>query len=157
LTAAADDDGRRRETRERGMDAKKPSKELLGLLADHDPAVVRLALALRSLVLELAPDANETVYDASYTVSDIFSFTDRWQDSFCMVATYRRHANLVFTHGARLADPGRRLRGSGKQLRHLQVRTEADLQNSDLRDFLHAAIAKARQDIQGPGDADTLP
>jgi hypothetical protein len=139
------------------MGIKKPGKELLDLLADHDPVVVRLALALRSMVLELAPDANETVYDASYTVSDIFSFTDRWQDSFCMVATYGRHVNLVFTHGSRLADPGRRLRGSGKQLRHLQVRTEADLQNSDLGDFLNAAIVKARQDIQDAGDADTLP
>jgi hypothetical protein len=151
LTTDAADDG------ERGMGIKKPGKELLDLLADHDPVVVRLALALRSLVLELAPDANETVYDASYTVSDIFSFTDRWQDSFCMVATFTRHVNLVFTHGAKLVDPGRRLRGSGKQLRHFQVRTEADLQNGDLRDFLSAAIVKAQRDIENADHADTQP
>jgi hypothetical protein len=145
------------------MGAKKPGRQLLDLLAEHDPAVVQLALGLRSLVLDLAPDANETVYDAGYTVSDIFSFTERWQDSFCMVTTYKRHVNLVFTRGARLPDPGRRLRGSGKQLRHLRVRTEDDLQNSDLRDFLDAAVARARSEdgrcdemdsSSGPGKAD---
>jgi hypothetical protein len=125
------------------MAAKRPSKELLALLADYDPAIVKLFLALRSLVVETAPAANETVYDAGYTISDVFSFTDRWQDSFCMVTIYSKHANLGFTHGASLADPERKLRGKGKQLRHLQVRTEGDLENEDLREFLNAAIAKA--------------
>jgi hypothetical protein len=125
------------------MAGKRPSKELLALLADYDPAIVKLVLALRSLVIETAPAANEIVYDAGYTISDVFSFTDRWQDSFCMITIYRKHANLGFTHGASLADRGRKLRGKGKQFRHLQVRTEDDLENEDLREFLNAAIAKA--------------
>jgi hypothetical protein len=129
------------------MATKKPNKELLELLADHEPAVVKLALALRSLVVETAPTANEIVYDAGYTISDIFSFTQRWQDSFCFIATYSKHVNLGFTHGAKLADPERRLRGKGKQLRHLQVRTEEDLQNEDLRTFLIAAIAHAQDEV----------
>jgi hypothetical protein len=73
--------------------------------------------------------------------SDAFSFNDRWQDSFCMVVVYTKHVNLMFTHGAKLPDPDRRLRGSGKQIRHLQVKSEDDLQNEVLRHFLNAAIA----------------
>jgi hypothetical protein len=128
------------------MAAKKPSKELLALLADRDAAVVELYLGLRALVLKVAPAARETVYDAGYTVSDIFSFTDRWQDSFCMISCHARHVNLVFTWGARLADPERKLQGKGKQMRHLQVRTAEELQGEDLRHFLAAAITRAQQE-----------
>ena len=134
------------------MSAKSPEKELLALLRRYDRAVVDLALALRSVVLDAAPSANETVYDAGYTVSDVFSFTDRWQDSFCMVTTYSKHVNLMFTHGAKLADPGRRLRGKGKQFRHLQLKTRADLDSGDLRHFLDAAIAKAHTHLAGAGE-----
>src|SRR5262245_53238441 len=103
------------------MGAQKPSKELTALLAKRDTAVIERYLGLRSLPLNVAPAARETVDDAGYTVSDIFSFTDRWQDSFCMVSCHARHVNLVFTWGARLPDPERRLQGKGKQMRHLQV------------------------------------
>jgi hypothetical protein len=135
------------------MAKQKPEKELLALIADHDPGIVQLALDLRSMILDAAPDARETVYDARYTISDIFSFTERWQDSFCMVAVYSKHVSLVFTHGARLPDPHRLLRGSGKQLRHLQARTEDDLQNDALRHFLEAAIARAREELPSADDS----
>jgi hypothetical protein len=126
---------------------KKPESELLALLRKHDATVVDLALGLRSIVLEAAPSANETVYDAGYTISDAFSFSDRWQDSFCMVTVYSKHVNLMFTHGARLSDPKRQLRGSGKQIRHLQVRTREDLDSEVLHHFLAAAIAQSQADL----------
>jgi hypothetical protein len=130
------------------MAAKKPSKELLDLLAEHDPSVVELYLALRSLIVETAPSAKETVYQASYTISDIFSFTDRWQDSFCFVTIHSKHANLGFSQGARLKDPYRKLEGKGNQMRHIKVKSLEDLQNEDLRHFLNAAITLAQEEIQ---------
>jgi hypothetical protein len=134
------------------VSAKDPEKELLAQLRRYDPAVVDLALGLRSVVLDAAPSANETVYDAGYTVSDVFSFTERWQDSFCMVTTYSKHVNLMFTHGAKLADPRRRLRGKGKQFRHLQVKSREDLDSEVLRHFLDAAIAQAQTELKRSGD-----
>ncbi len=128
------------------MAAKNAEQQLRTLLAKHDPDIVHLVLSLRSLVREVAPDANEIVYDAGYTVSDIFSFTDRWQDSFCYIAPFSKHVNLGFTWGAKLPDPGRRLRGKGKQMRHLQVRSDDDIESDDLRTLLEAAIAKGRLD-----------
>jgi hypothetical protein len=136
------------------MAVTKPERELRALLAERDPAVVHLALSLRSVVIDAAPTANEIVYDAGYAISDIFTFTDRWQDSFCYVATYRKHVNLGFSHGASLPDPARRLRGKGKQMRHLQVRTEDDLRDEMLRHFLDAAIAQAQNDGIRSGEGD---
>ncbi len=132
------------------MSVRKPGKELLALLAERDPAVAQLALALRALVLEEAPTARETVYDAGYTVAVHFSFTDRWQDAFCYVAVYARHVNLGFNRGADLPDPERRLKGTGKRMRHLTVRTEDDLRQQYVRDLLDAARAKAEQ-AERPG------
>jgi hypothetical protein len=126
------------------MATKKPGKELLELLGEHDAAVVELYLELSSLVVKLTPEANEIVYDAGYTVTDAYSFNERWQDSFCMITIHRKHVNLGLTHGAALADPERRLRGKGKQYRHIQVRTADDLKSEDLLHFLNAAIEHAR-------------
>jgi hypothetical protein len=128
------------------MARRRERSELAELLADHDPAVVALALALRSLILEEAPSANETAYDAGYAVSSFFSFTGKWTEAFCYVAAYARHVNLGFNRGADLPDPDRRLRGTGKQLRHLKIKTEDDLQKVYLKDLLRAAIAR----VQGP-------
>jgi hypothetical protein len=132
------------------VSVRKPGKELLALLAERDPAVAKLALALRALILERAPAARETVYDAGYTVAVHFSLTDRWQDAFCYVAVYSRHVNLGFNRGAELPDPGRRLRGTGKRMRHLKVRTEDDLREQFLRDLVDATTAKAEQ-AERPG------
>jgi hypothetical protein len=125
------------------MGARKPSKELQTLLAEYDPAIRNLASGLRSLVLELAPTAKETVYDAGYAVSVHFSFTDRWQDGFCMVVIYNRHVNLGFHRGAALPDPEKRLKGKGKFMRHVRVQSEADLQEASVRELLRVAIEHA--------------
>jgi hypothetical protein len=121
---------------------RKPSNELETLLAEYDPAIRKLALALRSLVVEEAPTATEIVYDAGYAVSIIFSFTERWQDGFCMVVVYTKHVNLGFHRGAELPDPDKRLQGTGKLVRHLKVKREADPQMPHLRDFLRRALER---------------
>jgi hypothetical protein len=134
------------------MAAKEPDRELLALLADHDPAVRARALALRSLVVEEAPTATEIVYDAGYAVSIAFSFTERWQDGFCMVVVYTKHVNLGFHRGAELLDPARRLKGTGKKMRHIKIKTDEDLTTQDdLREFVRRAIALAI--APGPGGA----
>ena len=130
------------------MASGKPSKELQALLAECDPAVAKLALRLRSLVVGESSTATEIVFDAGYAISIMFSFTDRWQDAFCHIAVYSRHVNLAFNQGAKLPDPDHRLKGSGKQLRHIQVRTEEHLQNKDLLDFLRLAIEHSRATLE---------
>lgn len=125
------------------MPTGKPGNKLAELIADREPAVVELALALRSVILELAPTASETVYDAGYAVSSFFSFTGRWTEAFCYVGVYARHVNLGFNRGAELPDPDRRLRGTGKKMRHLKIKTEADLEKTYLKDLIRAALARA--------------
>lgn len=122
---------------------RPPSPTLLGYLASRDPHVSRLALALREIVLEEAPEAIESVFNG-YAVAIAFSFTGKpLKDGFCHIAVYRSHVNLGFNRGAGLPDPNRVLEGSGKMIRHIPVRTQADLDHPYIRRYLHMAVELA--------------
>jgi len=113
---------------------------LLGYLASYDPNVSRLALAVREVVLEEAPDAVESIFKGYATVIG-FSFTGKpLKDGFCHVVTYSSYVNLGFNRGALLPDPNRLLAGSGKLIRHITIRNERDLDRQVIRRFLQAAI-----------------
>src|ERR1051326_2753973 len=98
--------------------ARPPERVLLSYLASYDPHVARLALALREVVLEEAPEAIESIFKG-YAVAIGFSFTGKpMKDGFCHIATYSTHVNLGFNRGALLSDPNGVLAGTGKMIRH---------------------------------------
>src|SRR5579871_3047203 len=101
------------------MSARPPDPRLLDFLSAYDPAIAQLALAVRELVLDAAPNAIESIYDAYSAVSIGFSFNGRLKDTFCHVATYAKYVNLGFNRGATLSDPQRVLQGTGKAVRHV--------------------------------------
>ena len=53
---------------------RSPDPQLLGFLTAYDPTIADLALALRTIILEEAPDASEYIYQV-YTVAIWFGFT----------------------------------------------------------------------------------
>jgi hypothetical protein len=113
--------------------------ELLELLQRHDPAVQRLALRARDLVWrEMKPKA-ECAYDARYAVSVGFGASTKMGDWVVYVAAYRKHVNIGFIHGAELEDPAGILRGDGKQMRHVQIKTPEDLNSAPLAALLKRA------------------
>lgn len=122
---------------------RPPDLTLLGYLASYDPHVSRLALAVREVVLEEAPEAVESVVKG-YAVAIGFSFTGKpMKDGFCHVVTYSSYVNLGFNRGALLADPSGALAGTGKLIRHITIRNEEGLNRPVVRRFLQAAIEQA--------------
>lgn len=120
--------------------ARPPDRLLLNYLAPFDPQVASLALALREVVLEEAPEAIESLVNG-YAVAIGFSFTGKpMKDGFCHVVTYRNCVNLGFNRGALLADAEGILEGSGKLIRHLRINNHDDLDRPLVRRFLRAAI-----------------
>ncbi len=118
---------------------RKPSPQLLELLADCSPGVTDLALALRELVLTEAPEAEEILYSV-YAQVIVFRLPRRKRGAFCNVAAYSHHVNLVFYYGAQLPDPQGVLKGSGKQMRHIRFDSPDDLGRGFLRTCIRAAI-----------------
>lgn len=125
---------------------RQPDRRLLNFLAAYDPRIANLALALREIVLEEAPEAIESHVNG-YAVAIGFSFTGKpLKDGFCHVVTYQNCVNLGFNRGALLDDPDKVLEGSGKLIRHLRVHDPDELDRPLLRRFLRAAI----QQVNGP-------
>jgi hypothetical protein len=119
---------------------RPPRRDLLQFLSPYDKPIAELALAVRAMLLEQAPSAIETMYDAYNAVSLGYSFTGRLKDGFCHVAVYSGHVNLGFNRGADLPDPRGVLEGSGKQMRHIRIQRRDDLAMPWLRRYVRAAI-----------------
>jgi hypothetical protein len=120
--------------------ARLPDRQLPSYLASYDPHISNLALTLREVVLEEAPDAIESIVKG-YAVTIGFSFTGKpLKDGFCHIVTYSNHVNLGFNRGALLHDPNGVLQGTGKLIRHITIRKENELDRPFLRRYLQAAI-----------------
>lgn len=128
---------------------RPPDRRLLNSLSRYDPRISTLALALREVVLEEAPQAIESLVDG-YAVAIGFSFTGKpMKDGFCHVVAYPNCVNLGFNRGALLADPDRVLEGSGKLIRHIRIENHEDLDRPLVRRFLRLAI----EQVGGPSHA----
>jgi hypothetical protein len=128
--------------------ARPPDRKLLGYLAAYDPHVSSLALALREIVLEEAPEAIESLAKG-YAVAIGFSFTGKpMKDGFCHVVAYSTHVNLGFNRGAGLPDPSQILKGTGKSIRHITIRNHDELESPAIRRYLQAAIEQAPRQLK---------
>ena len=129
---------------------RPPDPQLLGFLAAYDPAIADMALALREIVLEEAPDASESVYQV-YTVAIWFGYSGKMKDMFCYIATNAKHVNLGFPRGTSLPDPNRVLEGDGKTMRHIKFKSERDLERPFVRRYIQAAMEQVGPPARGTG------
>lgn len=96
----------------------KPSS-VAEYVAQVDADVRPLFRAVRAFVRKHAPELDERLY---------MGVPSYWGDAGLLyLADHSRHVNLGFTHGARLADRDRLLEGTGKNLRHVKIRSKEDL------------------------------
>jgi len=127
-----------------------PPKQLLEFLKPFDRSIQDLALTLRTTVLaELAP-CHENIYDAYNAVAIGYGPTDRLKDGICHIAVYAKHVNLGFNRGAQLSDPQRILKGTGKNIRHVTIKTPDDLANPQIREYLRRAREHSASNIERP-------
>ena len=103
---------------------------------------------------EMAP-CHENIYDAYSAVAIGYGFSDRLRDGVFHIAVYSKHVNLGFNNGATLDDPLGILEGAGKQIRHIPIRTPADLARPEVRSYVRRAKQLAIDDARKLGE--TLP
>jgi hypothetical protein len=118
---------------------RPPEPQLLAFLAAYDRNISELALALREIVLEEAPDASESIYQ-TYTVAIWFGFSGKMKDMFCYISTHAGHVNLGFPRGVSLPDPNRVLEGDGKTMRHIKFKSHPDVERPFVPRYIQAAM-----------------
>jgi Domain of unknown function (DU1801) len=127
-------------------------RALVKFLKPYDPAIQDLALALRSLLLEEMAPCHENIYDAYSAVAIGYGWSERLSDGVFHIAVYTNHVNLGFNDGATLPDPLSILEGNGKQIRHLRIKTPADLARAEVRSYVRRALKTARDDARKLGE-----
>jgi len=123
---------------------RPPDPQLIGFLEAYGPHIMDLALALREMILEEAPDASESIYQV-YTVAIWFGFSGKMKDMFCYIATNARHVNLGFPRGASLPDPHGVLEGEGKTMRHIKLASLRDLERPFVRRYIRMAMEQTAE------------
>ncbi len=112
-------------------------------------ALIDLFLDLRTYILELYPESNELLYH-THALTAVFSISDKLSNAFCMLPIYTNHFNLGFHKGTLLKDPEHLLKGTGKLIRHIEVKKIADYRNPKVKALLQEAIEFAIADMDKP-------
>jgi hypothetical protein len=127
-------------------------RALIKFLRPYDPAIQDLALRLRDFVLEEMAPCHENIYDAYSAVAIGYGWSERLRDGVFHIAVYTNHVNLGFNYGATLPDPLGILEGKGKQIRHLRIKTPAELARAEIRSYVRHALKTARDDARKLGE-----
>ena len=114
-----------------------------------DQEVIELFNDLRQYILELYPDCNELLYHTHALIA-VFSISEKLSDAFCMLPIYTNHFNLGFNKGTLLKDPNQLLTGTGKLIRHIDVKKPNDYRNPKVSALIQEAIDFAIKDMDKP-------
>ena len=121
------------------------SADVQKLLHGYNPEVRDLAVGARELILRLAPDACEKVYMGWKTIG--YSRAGRMKDQFCAIGPQRIYVSLYFNRGADLPDLSGLLEGTGKKMRHVNIRAARDIRSKPLASLIKAAARLARSGV----------
>ena len=113
--------------------------------ANYSPDVRAVAMQARQLVLSVVPDATEHVDTGNKVV--VYATGGRMAEMVSYISAHKAHVNIGL-RGADLPDPAGLMEGTGKQLRHVKLRTPEDVNNPALRALLETALAKHLETTQ---------
>ena len=122
--------------KKKAVAAKSPKpKSFTGLIRDHAPAVRRIARALRDLVYEELPDAEERFYGGKHAMAMYRTTAD-----ICWIQPLKARCNIYFMRGPELSDDDGCLEGSSDRQRHAKVCSLDDLERLPLRMWLQQSL-----------------
>jgi hypothetical protein len=98
-----------------------------------NPEMVKIARGVQKLVKSVEPAAKQKMNSWNIPV------LQKADGVFCWFQVAKAHVSLGFPMGTSLADPEGLLEGSGKNMRHVKLRTPADLERAGLRELVAGA------------------
>lgn len=110
----------------------KNKKTKTAYAREDNPALQKVVRGLRSLVKAAVPGTKVKVN--SWGIP-----TFETKDPFCFYMVGKNHVTFGFHYGTSLADPQGLLEGTGKNIRHVKLRTAQDLEQKGLKTLVLAA------------------
>jgi hypothetical protein len=118
-----------------------PERQWSQFLARFRPEIARVAKEARTRLRKMLPRPVELIYDNYNALVIGFGPSERASEAVVSLAVYPRWVNLFFLQGARLPDPHRVLKGSGKQVRRILLESAGTLDQPAVRELIAAAVA----------------
>ena len=112
----------------------------------HEKAKIRLEEILAEHDRLRAQATVQLEEDARVTATFMDRF-ERMKDSICYIGAQKNYVNLGFHKGTSLRDPQRILEGTGKQMRHIKIKSMTDLLNPAIRAYLQGACERADHEV----------
>ena len=112
------------------------SKNVDSWISEHDPAIRQICEALRNVVLGAEPELKETVKWGNPVYEKA--------DKVVYLSANEQYVTLGFFKGARLTDPGDRIEGTGRNMRHVKVRALEDIDMAQFASWVNEAVALDR-------------
>ncbi len=119
-------------------------KEAMAFFALYSKEVQTLAWKARELIFEIAPEISETVYPQMKVIRYGLDGNKMGALVYGLMPT-KAGVSLGFMHGTDLADPKGLLEGTGKNLRHVKLKTLADVTSPALRQLVKVALEDKRK------------
>ena len=110
--------------------AAKKAKSMY--VRDENPALRAVVAGLKKVVKELVPGTKETVN--AWCVPTFVA-----QNPFAFYMVGKKHVTFGFPFATSLPDPEGLLEGTGKNMRHVKLRTSDDLEKKGLQELIVAA------------------
>src|SRR5262245_58172050 len=118
-------------------------RQLSPFIDKFDPAVAAVArAALRKMTLRL-PGATQVVYDNYNALAIGFGASEKRSDVEFSIAVFPRWVSLFFFEGVQLTDPTGILRGTGRQVRHIVLKSADDLDRPAIKALMQQALSVA--------------
>ena len=114
-------------------------------LRTEHAATAEVALWTREQVRRADPDLSERVYRGWRGIG----FRHRDAGFVCAIYPKDEHVELLFEHGASIADPDGVLRGTGTQTRVIEIAQADDALATTIERYVHQAIAQRLLDRGG--------
>jgi hypothetical protein len=130
---------------------RTPEAQLRACIDKLDPRIQKLFRSVRAAVRKRFPTANELAYDYRDALVIGYAPADRGVDSIVAIRACATGVSLYFSQGPQLHDPKRLLRGTGKQVRFLQVEAASQLAHPDVEALIAATIEQARVPLPSKG------
>jgi predicted DNA-binding protein (MmcQ/YjbR family) len=110
-------------------------KSFAELLKGRPKSVQELARAIRTIVYEEVPDAQESFYGGRQAMALYRTIAE-----VCWIQPLSQRCNLYFVRGRELTDDRRLLEGTSKSIRHVKIRSIGQLEQLPVRAWLQETL-----------------
>jgi hypothetical protein len=126
------------------MGNQAPAAQLEGFISKYSPEIAAEGRAALRKLRSLVPGAVELVYDNYNFLVVGFCPSERASECVLSLAFAPRWLLVCFLqNAAKLPDPKRLLRGSGKKVRNIKLGSAKDLDKPEVRSLIAEALSRA--------------